>query len=109
MTGDGVARSGFFQYRSLELTTVEDVTTARAERAAADQLQTRRHAAFNPRQRLTARAGPGQCGEEPLRVGMLRRAKEIGGARSLGNRPGIQHCDAITRLRDDAEVVSDQQ
>ena len=79
------------------------------EAAAVEALVQRRHRAGDCRQPDAALGAIGQRAEEHPRVGMQRPREELLGLRNLDDLAGVHQRHALRHLRDDAEVVRDQQ
>jgi hypothetical protein len=85
------------------------VRTARREAAAAGHLGQRRHLAGNRLQPAAAAREIGQGGKEFLRIRVAGRREKDLTRRFLDDLAGVHDADPRRHLRDDAEVVGDQQ
>jgi hypothetical protein len=83
--------------------------TARRKAAGARHLRQWRHLSGNRLQPAATPRQIGQCGEQHLRIGMARRREKGRAWRLLDDLPRIHHAHPGGHLRDDAQVVGDQQ
>ncbi len=86
----------------------EAIRASRIEGAAGRQGAEHRDRAVDGVQPLAGRASRNRR-EQPARVRMLRRAQNLPNRARFDDPPGVHDGDAIRRLRDDAEVVRDEQ
>jgi hypothetical protein len=74
--------------------------------AAGGRRERRRQFALDRREAALFRLEPRHVGEQRLRVGMVRRAKQFRGRRDLDDAAEIEDHDAIGDVLDHAEIVA---
>jgi hypothetical protein len=109
VAADAMIRTHLPPPRGFLAAPIPGVRTARGEAAAAGHRRQGRHLPGNRFQAAAAPRQVGQGGEQLLRIGMAWRGKEGRARRLFDDLAGVHDADAGRHLRDDAEVVGDQQ